>query len=410
MKLRSSSSMVKKETEETPIEKNQEEQVAAVSAELDLMASNEQDVQQAAVSAEFALMDPFKSDQMPTTELDMQKQVGGKCAMSSVVDTAYNPLSSVVDTNAYDPLLVQINTARLTHANTVSLMINNTAQVYSQRVSDAFITALKQLTETRPLPLPLSALDMPISEMTDRFTFGSVEAIGMMKGITDGVLRVLHQLIEQNPDVELELDNSKIEEKLLKPWAMIIKRITNDLQKACIGFLKSSSIQKFMNVREYNNGELVPWLDGDEEKMIRTNEDQEMFNLNTARYQADQQRAIDMHLIQLQYATHQRSSFNAMFKRPFNTVQGFFMPEPKKKKNYSERYYTAKNKQRNPNPKRICKAIWQDDGLHKGCGQNSHPKGVCACWKARGFEKKDLKNGRILAWLQMAYPGKSFDM
>lgn len=135
-------------------------------------------------------------------------------------------------------------------------------------------------------------------------------------------------------------------------------------------------------------------------------------------YHQDQQRAIDMHLVQLQYATQaadrriiNRTPFNnAMLKRPFNTLQGFFMTEPKKKKNYSKRYYTAKNRQRNPNPKRICKAIWQDDGVNKGCGQNSHPKGVCGCWKRRGFEKKDLRNGRILAWLQMAYPGKTFDM
>jgi len=346
-----------------------------------------------------AFPDPI-GDRMPGTQLNMQKQGNGKSAMSSVVDAAY------------DPLLVQINTARLTHANTVSLMINNTAQVYSQRVSEQFINALKLMPQTSPLQLPLNVVDRPIEEMTNLFNFGSVEAIGMMKGITDGVLRVLNQLISNNPEVDWDLGNNILEEKLLKPWAMIIKRITIDLQKACIGFLSSSSLQKYLNVREYNNGELLPWLAGNVQEMVRTPEEQEAFRLNTERYLQDQQRAIDMHLVQLQYATTQRRplNMNMTMKRPFNTLQGFYMPEPKKKKNYSQRYYTAKNRQRNPNPRRICKAIWQDDGVNKGCGQNSHPKGVCACWKNRGFEKKDLRNGRILAWLQMAYPGKVFDM
>jgi len=336
-------------------------------------------------------------DRMPGTQLNMQKQGNGKSAMSSVVDAAY------------DPLLVQINTARLTHANTVSLMINNTAQVYAQRVSEKFIDALKQMEQTSPLQLPLNVLDQPISEMTSLFHFGSVEAIGIMKGITDGVLRVLNQLIPNNPEVDWDFGGNRLEQKLLKPWAMIIKRITVDLQKACTGFLSSSSLQKYLNVREYNNGELLPWLAGNVAEMVRTSEEQEAFRLNSERYMQDQQRAIDMHLVQLQYAT-QRRPVNMTMKRPFNTLQGFYMPEPKKKKNYSQRYYTAKNRQRNPNPRRICKAIWQDDGVNKGCGQNSHPKGVCACWKNRGFEKKDLRNGRILAWLQMAYPGKVFDM
>lgn len=385
MELRSASSKVKVEAKSTPLK--------------DLANAAAQD----GISRELAILEPYKedNDKMPKTQLEMQKQMGGKLAMSSVVDTA----------SAYDPLLVQINTARLTHANTVSLMINNTAQVFSQRVSEAFVLALQQSNETSPLQLPLYALDEPIAEMTNLFNFGSIEAIGMMKGITDGVLRVLHQLLAQNPDVNFDLEHNKLEEKILKPWAMIIKRITNDLQKACVGFLRSPSLEKFLNVTEYNNGELIPWLEGDVAKMTRTADEKEMFDLNTERYHQDQQRAIDMHLVQLQYAT-QRTSYSQIMnqKRPFNQLQGFFAPEPKRKKSYSQRYYTAKNRQKNPNPKRICKSIWQDDGVNKGCGRNSHPKGVCACWKARGFEKKDLRNGRILAWLQMAYPGKNFDM
>merc|ERR1719369_1717778 len=123
MKLRSSSSKVIVKAEASQIE----QQETAESTELPLMASKQDE--HTAVSNELALMNPFKmeDDQMPIATLDMQKQAGGKSAMSSVVDTAY------------DPLLVQINTARLTHANTVSLMINNSAQVYSQRVSDNFI-------------------------------------------------------------------------------------------------------------------------------------------------------------------------------------------------------------------------------------------------------------------------------
>lgn len=307
-----------------------------------------------------------------------------------------------------DPMrLVQINSARLTHANTISLMINNTAQVFAQRVSMTLIEALKQLTD-EAFTVPLDVLDDSIAEMMNLFNFGSVEAIGVMKGITDGTLRVLYQLTQQNPELELNLGEA-LDNKLLNPWALLIKRLGTDLQRACIGFLKAEGLKKFLNVRKYNDGELVPWLDGDTKNMIRSAEDEAAYKLNMIRYQQDQQRAIDSHMAQLQFSNPEQH-FGTPMKRPFNAMQGFFMPEPKKKKNYSHRYYVAKNKQRNPNPKRICKAIWQDDGITRGCKKNSHPRGVCACWKRRGFQKKDLRNGRILAWLQMAYPGKKFLM
>jgi len=326
-----------------------------------------------------------------------------KNAMDSMFPRSSEDLSA-------DPMrLIHINSARLTHANTISLVINNTAQVFSQRVSMKIIEALKQST-SEIFSMPLETLDEPLQEMMNLFNFGSIEAIGMMKGITDGILRVLYQLTKQNPEVDFDIGD-ELAEKLLTPWALIIKRLGTDLQKACIGFLKAEGLNSFIDVRKYNDGELVPWLDGDIMNMIRTAEDEEAYKLNSIRYQQDQQRAIDTHLAQLQF-TSQEHQFGGVpsMKRPFNVMQGFFMPEPKKKKNYSHRYYQAKNKQRNPNPKRICKSIWQDDGQTRGCGKNSHPRGVCACWKRRGFVKKDLRNGRILAWLQMAYPGRKFVM
>jgi len=308
-----------------------------------------------------------------------------------------------------DPMrLVHINSARLTHANTISLMINNTAQVFSQRVSMSLIDAL-QKTKDQDFFFPLDVLDEHIMETMKLFNFGSIEALGMMKGITDGTLRVLYQLTKQNPELDLNLGD-ELADKILSPWSVVVKRLGTDLQKACIGFLKAEGLKTFIDVRKFNMGELIPWLDGDTKNMIRSDEDWEAFKVNTARYQQDQQRAIDSHLAQLQFANPEPQYGNSAMKRPFNAMQGFFMPEPKKKKNYSSRYYVAKRKQRNPNPKRICKAIWQDDGKTRGCRKNSHPRGVCACWKRRGFQKKDLRNGRILAWLQMAYPGKKFLM
>jgi len=325
-----------------------------------------------------------------------------------------NPLDTMLpqtseDLSADPMRLVHINSARLTHANTISLVINNTAQVFSQRVSMSIIEALQQ-SRSEFFSMPLETLDKPLLEMMNLFNFGSIEAIGMMKGITDGTLRVLYQLTKQNPGVELNLGD-ELAEKLMKPWSFLIKRLGSDLQKACIGFLKAEGLNSFIDVRKYNNGELVPWLDGDTVNMVRSAEDEAAYKLNSLRYQQDQQRAIDTHLAQLQFS-NQEAQFGSVpsMKRPFNVMQGFFMPEPKKKKNYSHRYYQAKNKQRNPNPKRICKSIWQDDGQTRGCGKNSHPRGVCACWKRRGFQKKDLRNGRILAWLQMAYPGRKFVM
>jgi len=309
-----------------------------------------------------------------------------------------------------DPMrLVHINSARLTHANTISLVINNTAQVFSQRVSMSIIEALQRST-SETFSMPLEVLDEPLLEMMNLFNFGSIEAIGMMKGITDGTLRVLYQLTKQNPGVDLNIGD-ELAEKLLKPWSFVIKRLGTDLQKACVGFLKAEGLNSFMDVRKYNDGDLVPWLDGDTMNMVRSAEDEAAYKLNSLRYQQDQQRAIETHMAQIQL-TNQEHQFGGVpnMKRPFNVMQGFFMPEPKKKKNYSHRYYQAKNKQRNPNPKRICKSIWQDDGKTRGCGKNSHPRGVCACWKRRGFQKKDLRNGRILAWLQMAYPGRKFVM
>jgi len=333
----------------------------------------------------------------------------GKAALFKNPMDSMLPHLSSEDLSADPMRLVHINSARLTHANTISLVINNTAQVFSQRVSMKIIEALQQST-SETFSMPLETLDEPLLEMMNLFDFGSIEAVGMMKGITDGTLRVLYQLTKQNPGVELNIGD-ELAEKLLKPWSFVIKRLGTDLQKACVGFLKAEGLNSFMDVRKYNNGELVPWLDADTMNMVRSVEEEAAYKLNSIRYQQDQQRAIDTHLAQLQFQ-NQEHNFGGMptMKRPFNAMQGFFMPEPKKKKNYSHRYYQAKNKQRNPNPKRICKSIWQDDGTTRGCGKNSHPRGVCACWKRRGFQKKDLRNGRILAWLQMAYPGRKFVM
>jgi hypothetical protein len=196
----------------------------------------------------------------------------GKAALYKNPMDSMLPHLSSEDLSADPMRLVHINSARLTHANTISLIINNTAQVFSQRVSMKIIEALQQSTsvwitkkyEMKPrssfssqetFSMPLETLDEPLQEMMNLFDFGSIEAVGMMKGITDGTLRVLYQLTKQNPGVELNLGD-ELAEKLLKPWTFIIKRLGTDLQKACVGFLKAEGLNSFMDVRKYNNGEV----------------------------------------------------------------------------------------------------------------------------------------------------------
>ena len=138
--------------------------------------------------------------------------------------------------------------------------------------------------------------------------------------------------------------------------------------------------------------------------LLRTREEQRNFEKNTINYYSSEQESINA-AKDLARATQSQTGNNSNNRE---------LPPPPSKRRKKARHHlfredgTARKRQQKPNQRRICKRMWQDDGITRGCGQNSHPRGVCHCWKIRGFSKEHEKNGTILRWLETTY-GRRFD-
>jgi len=328
-----------------------------------------------------------------------------------------------------DPLKdMQNNVARMSHANTLSVMINNTAHVFSSRVSADILKSLKEQEATGRTPSVPSALRQIkkfLQEGTNLFRFGAVEAIGLMKGVTDGTMKCLFEVFKSNPHLSVKDVKAPLEQMLLgEGWAPMLKQVPDDLCKACSAFLLGEALKSFIDVRGFNDGELAPWLDGKSDLQKRTPEEAEVYKMNCERYESEVKKAIDMQKaaqemmpgVDPMLAVSHSGQSKLPVIPPVNPGFGHIVPglrlsKPRKRlRNYSQRYYNPKRRQKNPNPRRVCRAIWQDDGVTRGCLANSHPRTVCDCWKLRGFTKADLKSGKITAWLNMAYPGNNYQM
>lgn len=129
---------------------------------------------------------------------------------------------------------------------------------------------------------------------------------------------------------------------------------------------------------------------------LRTREEQIDFEKNSTNYYTSELESIN--------AAQELAMTTNDNKKP---NQDLPPPPPKRRKKARHQLFredgTARKRQQKPNQRRLCKRMWQADGVTRGCGQNSHPRGVCQCWKERGFSKKDEKNGAIVRWLENTY-------
>lgn len=210
----------------------------------------------------------------------------------------------------------QENMARITHANTISVMINNSAHVFSTRVSADILKNLKEQAktgQTPSVPTALEQLNKFLKESSNLFRFNADQAIGVMKGITDGTMKCLFEVFKSNPHLSVNDVKDQLEDLLLtQGWAPIIKQVPDDLVKACGSFLAGDSLKTFINVkfrahrdfsklrefffaqvRTYNDGELVPWIDGKPEEQRRTPAEQKAYEQKCQQYNDELKKAIE---------------------------------------------------------------------------------------------------------------------
>lgn len=249
------------------------------------------------------------------------------------------------------------------------------------------------------------------------------EAIGMMKGLTDAVCNLITNASMHLPGSNPLKMRHLFENKLLIMWCSLLLRATTDVREAMQRYLTHEAFNTYYYFKTALNNEFYKHLSSNEKLLVslRTPKEQHDFEENTKKYVEE----ANMSLLAARKITvlPQQDRINMMGmmdrKRRYNNVfndnhlQQIGGCKPAKKRRKKSRYQlfrvdgTPRKRQTNPSAKRLCKRMWQSDGVTKGCGQNSHPRGVCPCWKALHFTKKDEKNGNILSWLEQKF-GKKY--
>ena len=221
------------------------------------------------------------------------------------------------------------------------------------------------------------------------------------------------------------------ENKLLILWCSLLLRATTDVREAMQRYLSHEGFNPYFDYKTALNNEFYKYLSSDEKLLVSLRSEKEQFDFeaNTRKYVEEANlslmavRKITVLPAQdnLAQALRRKRGINGMYyddEIEYQHLRGSgkgTLPKPPKKRRKKSRYQlfrddgTPRKRQQNPNDRRICKRMWQSDGVTRGCGQNSHPRGVCPCWKQLGFSKDDEKNGNILKWLENHY-GKKYKL
>ena len=255
------------------------------------------------------------------------------------------------------------------------------------------------------------------------------ESIGMMKGLTDGVCTLIQNASVHLPGTGTEKMRNLFENKLLIIWCSLLLRATTDVREAMQRYLCHNAFDRYFFFKLALKGEFFKHLTSNEKTLVslRSVKEQSDFEANTRRYVEEANLSlmavrnitvlpqIDRDMLgNGEMASNRIGKRNVMKKRQIFSDDHGMGPPPKKRRKKT-RYQlfredgTPRRRQQNPCDRRICKRMWQSDGVTRGCGRNSHPRGVCRCWKRLDFTKADEKNGGIMAWLEERY-GKKYTM
>merc|ERR1712098_623194 len=252
------------------------------------------------------------------------------------------------------------------------------------------------------------------------------ESIGMMKGLSDAVCNLIQNASVHLPGTDTQKMRNLFENKLLIIWCSLLLRATTDVREAMQRYLTHHAFHPYFFYKLSLNGEFFKHLTSNEKALVslRSIKEQSDFEANTRRYVEE----ANLSLMAVRNITvlpqidrdmlgngDMPMMSNRIGKRQSTVRHEEGMGPPPKKRRKKTRYQlfredgTPRRRQQNPCDRRICKRMWQSDGVTRGCGRNSHPRGVCRCWKRLDFTKADEKNGNILKWLEKRY-GKMYTM
>eukprot|EP01084_Bolivina_argentea_P024633 45883_1 len=331
-----------------------------------------------------------------------------------------------------DEILTENWTAKIAYAATLSSIINETAKLYKEKAeiqlkpkwtdllyklngnsNNRDSNESKQQVYDEAIDHIFKKSEIYLKEISSTMSETKItESIGMMKGLTDAVCNLIN-----NASIHLPASNPTrmrhlFENKLLIMWCSLLLRATTDVRDAMQRYLTHQAFNRFFHYKIALNGEFDKYLSSDEKFLLtlRTQKEQHDFEANTKKYVEEANLAL-MAVREITVLPKQDSNYVRNKKR-VTWKDGDNGPKPPKKRRKKSRYQlfrvdgTPRRRQQNPCDRRICKRMWQSDGVTRGCGQNSHPRGVCPCWKKLKFAKEDEKNGNILKWLEKEYKKK----
>eukprot|EP01083_Nonionella_stella_P145113 454116_1 len=323
-----------------------------------------------------------------------------------------------------DEVLNENWSAKVAYAATLSSIINETAKLYREKSelhlkpkwSDLLYKlnsdSSKQKVYDEAIDYIFKKSELFLMEISSTMSGTKItESIGMMKGLTDAICNLIKIASIHLPGCNRMKMQHLFENKMLIMWCSLLLRATTDVRQAMQRYLTHTSFKPYFWYRTALKNQFYKHLTSDEKLLIklRTKKEQNDFEAQTRKYVEEVHLSL-MSMRQISILPHHDRMNNMNHNKRRN--DDFSCPKPPKKRRKKSRYQlfrvdgTPRKRQHNPCDRRICKRMWQSDGVTKGCGQNSHPRGVCPCWKQLGFAKKDEKDGNILKWLEDKYGKK----
>lgn len=281
--------------------------------------------------------------------------------------------------------------------------------VSDQKVYDAIIIDL--ITRCDKLYLDELRSTMSTADLT--------QSVGMMKGTMDGLRDQIKMASMRYPQCTTDTMRHQFEIKILPTWCSLLLIATNDIRNALRVYLCDEAFYPYFYFGTAINGEMARILESGDLELtkIRDPKEQREFMSNTRKQHDKMVLLLDHLSIKGHHNAQHRDAvvFNHMLQQGNlkRNLQCLEVPPaqsetPKRKRRKCRHHLfrkdgTLRKSQINPCISRRCKKMWQSDGITKGCGGGTHPRGVCPCWKAFGFTKVQAKDGTIQKWLEKRY-------
>jgi len=346
--------------------------------------------------------------------------------------------------------------------NTIKSEITNEVKRDDSKVANArtkFNEAVTHIfTESQPIVRKaLNPMWDPIrseSQMSDDLH----QAIGAMKGITEGICVLIKEALTKLSDVEHSRDmNSRyqatlsafFEKEILMAFGALLLRAPEETRRGLSQYLSDKAFSECFDVGKALDGQLYRVMTATEKQMIglRTDEERVAFESITCilineSNESKRRMKMEAKVREREDRIHRENDegskalriteqlsprfgtpfpFTPMYyqyssnpmaqtrKRKLEYIGGEDWNKPPMKKHRARSHAyrpdgTPRKPQENPCKRKLCRNPLQTDGVTTGCGKGTHPRTLCQCWLLLGFRKGDWKNGKIETWLKEKFP------